>query len=1309
MILFIFFVFHSAIFSPDHAITFDIIAPYHSVPLFEQFLFFLSDISPFSAKEYLKEILSNYSAINDTDFLCNLAESYISPSYYQLMYSQIENNYFLPRGEMFRRIALSIDNHSDLIISGNNDNFTFSNNEQINKGIKYTSDIEFGSSKIYVYANLHNKTVASEILLMITSKASFVLRPFSRSNSINPKLSGYGFELSANNKKNNSIDNFSTADYSKYKMVTDETIGRLDGIPPSYVNPILYQRLGPKFANYLRKRNESIPELLRDITSNYPLFIPLILSSSETKEDQISFQKVSNLLDLKPYSISFLNGRHIQISHTDLFNLFDILHQEHNFNAILERKYKIDHFTIKEIAETQMIPSDNLILDYQSPYIIYLNNLETDSQYENWTTDVNELYNITAKFPQIKKNLLNYVLYANPTTQDGATSLFEMVLMMQQNYPSRFGFMPFFNLGDKFERKVAYAFSYLATQNQIEAIQYLINVYEKIGIDTETKKINPINKNEFKYVFNEMTKSADSEVTWDMLYFLFDSESLETQRLINTYQYLKEHGIDKQTILLNGRYIQTPNFSPSTLNLEFHTSFLYLQTLFTKYNIRSLENFDIMSFFKQTTQVINTIDQRIYYSLPRGINIYNKKLSTQVEFCDFLPKINWNCNYNNDFEDSTSFIWIFGPSDTNLTTFINFMKEYKHVESIIFSFNPPIPDSVLHINKSIITLVFNGRVYENANINDIEFLVNLELWCNEFIVKPLSPIFYKLKYKRRECMIYLYCIYVDWMMNGVSRGSISDDIWRINSSLIYKPSPKPDSFGLTWEMIADPFSSDFQKIAPIINYFDKRKLVDLRIVLVPPKEISSSNLNVLSSFYRMSIGDEKTCVFTLLNETTSYSVVQHLPNSWLIENLRSSFDMSNICINNMRYGIHSAVFLLSSLVLDGSCFTEFGDVAEGAEISIFDANHEAKDTTIIMKINGYWQLKVKYPGQYLIEISGIKTKLLFQNISFNFLYSSFSCPFNRIELKYKPAFEHYQIKDLSRYNHRSKKRNNDCLNIFSVCDGFKSEDMLTKMIISIVNNTNSTQKIKFWFIRSFLSPQFKETLHKLKMKYSINYYFTDYKWPNWLKSQSIRSNNALCYKILFLDLLFKDEKGRVLYIDPSSIVKRGTDIFELFESYSFFENNYYSTSTLAFPSFSDTRIESEPLRFWRDNYWISLLHNKQYLDTDLFLVDLNRFKESGNADLIRYIYQIISIDPTSKSTLDQNLINFIQMQIPIKIFPDYYYGCDLWNDDMSMKNVKIVHLCNNPLNNLSEFERANKYISEWPDIQKEAQEIKSEK
>ena len=83
-------------------------------------------------------------------------------------------------------------------------------------------------------------------------------------------------------------------------------------------------------------------------------------------------------------------------------------------------------------------------------------------------------------------------------------------------------------------------------------------------------------------------------------------------------------------------------------------------------------------------------------------------------------------------------------------------------------------------------------------------------------------------------------------------------------------------------------------------------------------------------------------------------------------------------------------------------------------------------------------------------------------------------------------------------------------------------------------------------------------------------------------------------------------------------------------------------------------------------------------------------------------------DPSSQSTLDQNIINFIQLQMPIKILPNYYYGCDLWNDDKSLENIKIFNLCDNPFTNLSESDRANKYINGWSEIQKEAQEINSD-
>lgn len=53
----------------------------------------------------------------------------------------------------------------------------------------------------------------------------------------------------------------------------------------------------------------------------------------------------------------------------------------------------------------------------------------------------------------------------------------------------------------------------------------------------------------------------------------------------------------------------------------------------------------------------------------------------------------------------------------------------------------------------------------------------------------------------------------------------------------------------------------------------------------------------------------------------------------------------------------------------------------------------------------------------------------------------------------------------------------------------------------------------------------------------------------------------------------------------------------------------------------------------------------------LFVVDLNRFRETGAGDALRTAYMHLTRDKNSLANLDQDLLNVAQHQIPIYTLP----------------------------------------------------------
>lgn len=117
------------------------------------------------------------------------------------------------------------------------------------------------------------------------------------------------------------------------------------------------------------------------------------------------------------------------------------------------------------------------------------------------------------------------------------------------------------------------------------------------------------------------------------------------------------------------------------------------------------------------------------------------------------------------------------------------------------------------------------------------------------------------------------------------------------------------------------------------------------------------------------------------------------------------------------------------------------------------------------------------------------------------------------------------------------------------------ERFLKIMILSVLKNTH--RPVKFWFIKNYLSPQFKvnialetispffsffsslfkeysaetpnacalwwhnqDVIPHMAEEYGFDYELITYKWPTWLHKQKEKQRIIWAYKILFLDVIF---------------------------------------------------------------------------------------------------------------------------------------------------------------------------------------------
>ena len=90
-------------------------------------------------------------------------------------------------------------------------------------------------------------------------------------------------------------------------------------------------------------------------------------------------------------------------------------------------------------------------------------------------------------------------------------------------------------------------------------------------------------------------------------------------------------------------------------------------------------------------------------------------------------------------------------------------------------------------------------------------------------------------------------------------------------------------------------------------------------------------------------------------------------------------------------------------------------------------------------------------------------------------------------------------------------------------------------MLSVLKHTQNP--VKFWFLKNYLSPTFKETISLMASKYNFQYELVEYKWPRWLHQQTQKQRLIWGYKILFLDVLFPLSVKKIIFVDADQVSK----------------------------------------------------------------------------------------------------------------------------------------------------------------------------
>ncbi|XP_061600047.1 UDP-glucose:glycoprotein glucosyltransferase 1 isoform X2 [Cololabis saira] len=532
--------------------------------------------------------------------------------------------------------------------------------------------------------------------------------------------------------------------------------------------------------------------------------------------------------------------------------------------------------------------------------------------------------------------------------------------------------------------------------------------------------------------------------------------------------------------------------------------------------------------------------------------------------------------------------------------------------------------------------------------------------------------------------------------------------------------------------VVDPVTRDAQKLAPLLLVLKKLVNVNLRVFMNCQSKLSDMPLK---SFYRYVLEPEVVfqsdgsfsrgplAKFLDMPQSPLFTLNLNTPESWMVESVRTRYDLDNIYLEEVE-NIVAAEYELEHLLLEGHCFdVSSGQPPRGLQFTLGTASDPVIVDTIVMANLGYFQLKAN-PGAWMLKLRKGRSDEIYKIYSHDgtdspadsddiiVVLNNFKSRIIKVKVQKKPdKFNEELLSDGNEENdtgfwtsltrgftggkaEEPKPEKDNVINIFSVASGHLYERFLRIMMLSVLKNTKTP--VKFWFLKNYLSPTFKDFIPHMAKQYGFQYELVQYNWPRWLHQQTEKQRIIWGYKILFLDVLFPLAVDKILFVDADQIVR--TDLKEL-------RDFDLEGAPYGYTPFCESRREMDGYRFWKSGYWASHLAGRKYHISALYVVDLKKFRKIAAGDRLRGQYQGLSQDPNSLSNLDQDLPNNMIHQVPIKSLPQEWLWCETWCDDSSKRSAKTIDLCNNPRTKEPKLQAAVRIVAEWTDYDQEIKRI----
>jgi UDP-glucose:glycoprotein glucosyltransferase len=299
-------------------------------------------------------------------------------------------------------------------------------------------------------------------------------------------VNGYGVALQLKRTDYIVIDDRAPAEQGEKQKSLDAELH--DDADVSDLQPLAKDEvadLGLKAASFVMKSDHPMDTLLK-LVQDFPKYSSAIVAHNASEEFIAEHEANRGQLLPEGMNILWINGVQVPVRDINPFALLEHLRRERGLiNGVrsqgLSGPDAISLLSHSAISETQ--GDEPQRYDFRDEIeggnvIVWMNNIEKDSRYETWPSQIQALLQRTypGQLPSVRRDIHNAIVPVDFTLKDDVNMVIETVLgLIQRNIPIRWGLVPL-----------------TKTQGAAEQAKVVYHLLDTYGLSTLTKYLDAV-------------------------------------------------------------------------------------------------------------------------------------------------------------------------------------------------------------------------------------------------------------------------------------------------------------------------------------------------------------------------------------------------------------------------------------------------------------------------------------------------------------------------------------------------------------------------------------------------------------------------------------------------------------------------------------------------------------------------------------------------------------------------------------------------------------------------------------------------